>query len=129
MLDAGVVEESTSAWSSPMVIVKKKDGSNRICVDYRKLNSRTKFDAYPMPRIDDLLDAIGQSPYLTTIDLMRGYWQVPMSKDDREKMAFSSPYNLKSCRLDCVEPLRRFNVSWTMCYVERRNMQVFIWTI
>ena len=94
MIDMGVVEESTSAWSSPMVIVKKKDGTNRICVDYRKLNSWTKFDAYPMPRIDDLLDAIGQSPYLTTIDLMKGYWQVPMNEDDKEKTAFTSQLGL-----------------------------------
>ena len=92
MLNTG--EESTIAWSSLMVIIKKKDRSNRICVDYRKLNSRTKFDAYPMPCIDDLLDATGQSLYLTTIDLMKGYWQVLMNKDDKEKTTFSSPLEL-----------------------------------
>ena len=103
MKDDGIIEESTSEWASPLVIVKKKDGSNRICVDYRKLNAKIKFDAYPMPRIDDLLDNIGQSKYLTTLDLMKGYWQVQMDERDKEKTAFTSPldyYNLQQCRLD-----------------------------
>lgn len=94
LLDSGVVEESSSAWASPIVVVGKKDGSNRICVDYRKLNAQTKFDAYPMPRIDEMLDAIGQSQYLTTLDLAKGYWQVPMEPEDREKTAFTSPLGL-----------------------------------
>ena len=94
MKDDGIVEESTSEWASPLVIVKKKDGSNRICVDYWKLNAKTKFDAYPMPRIDDLLDNIGQSKYLTTLDLMKGYWQVQMDERDKEKTAFTSPLGL-----------------------------------
>ena len=94
LLKMGVVEESTSEWSSPMVIVKKKDGSNRICIDYRRLNAASKFDAYPMPWIDELLNQIGKSKYLTTIDLAKGYWQVPMKKEDKEKTAFSSPLGL-----------------------------------
>ena len=94
LLDAGVVEESTSEWSSPIVVVKKKDGTNRICVDYRKLNATSKFDAYPKPRIDEMLDAVGQSEYLTTLDLTKGYWQVPMKEEDKTKTAFSSPLGL-----------------------------------
>ena len=94
LLDAGVVEESTSEWSSPIVVVKKKDGTNRICVDYQKLNATSKFDAYPMPRIDEMLDAVGQSEYLTTLDLTKGYWQVPMKEEDKTKTAFSSPLGL-----------------------------------
>ena len=61
---------------------------------YQKLNSITKFDPYPMPRIDDMLDAIGQSSFITTLDLAKGYWQVPMKNDDKEKTAFSSPLGL-----------------------------------
>ena len=75
-------------------MVKKKDGSNRICVDYRKLNAVTKFDAYPMPRIDEMLDAIGNAKYISTLDLAKGYWQIPMDKQDCEKTAFSSPLGL-----------------------------------
>ena len=75
-------------------MVKKKDGSNRICVDYRKLNAVTKFDAYPMPRIDEMLDAIGNAKYISTLNLAKGYWQIPMDKQDCEKTAFSSPLGL-----------------------------------
>ena len=94
LLESGVVEPSSSDWASPIVVVGKKDGSNRICIDYRKLNAQARFDAYPMPRIDDMLDAIGQAHYLTTIDLAKGYWQVPMAKEDKPKTAFTSPLGL-----------------------------------
>ena len=60
-------------------------------MDYRKLNAVTKFDAYLMPLIDEMLDLIGQSRYLSTVDLMKGYWQVPMEDVDKEKTAFTSP--------------------------------------
>ena len=71
MLEEGVIEPSTSEWSSPIVIVKK-DGDIRLCIDYQKVNAKNKFDAYPMPRIDEMLDNIGQSCYITTLDLMKG---------------------------------------------------------
>lgn len=94
LLDQGLVEESASEWSSPLVIVKKKDGGNRICVDYRKVNTVTKFDSYPMPRVDEMLDAVGKAQFITTLDLAKGYWQVPLHPADREKTAFSSPLGL-----------------------------------
>ena len=94
LLDAGIVEESSTEWSSPLVIVKKKFGSNCISVDYRKLNAANKFDAYPVPWIDELLDNIRQSKYLTTLDLAKGYWQVPVAEEDKGKTAFSSPLGL-----------------------------------
>ena len=76
--------------TSPIVVVKKKDGDIRIYIDYRKLNALTKRDAYPMPRIDDILDELGQAKYITTLDLAKGYWQVLGNLQDQEKTAFSS---------------------------------------
>ena len=77
MLEEGIIEPSMSEWCSPIVPVKKKDGSLRLCVDYRRLNSVSQSDAYPMPRVDDLIDQLGGAYYITTMDLTRGYWQVP----------------------------------------------------
>ena len=90
----GIVKESESEWSSPMVIVMKKDSKIRICVDFQKLNQFTKFNAYPLPCIDDLLDTVGRAKYLTTLDLAKGYWQVPIYEEDEAKTAFSSPIGL-----------------------------------
>lgn len=69
-------------------MVGKKGGDKRLCVDYRKLNKLTKVDAYPLPRIDDLLDSLGGATWFTTLDLASGYWQVSMHEDDIEKTTF-----------------------------------------
>nr|XP_024655059.1 uncharacterized protein LOC112430808 [Maylandia zebra] len=94
MLRMGVIEESHSAWCSPIVLVAKKDGSIRFCVDYRRVNEVSRFDAYPMPRVDELLDRLGTARFFTTLDLTKGYWQIPLSAEAREKTAFSTPYGL-----------------------------------
>ena len=91
MLSSGIIEPSTSEWSAPIVLVKKKDGSMRLCVDYRRFNQISKSDAYPMPRVDDLIDRVGKSTYISTLDLTRGYWQVPVAEIDRPKTAFATP--------------------------------------
>ena len=94
MLERGIVQPSSSPWSSPVVIVSKKDGTKRFCVDYRKLNAITKMDAYPLPRIDDALDMLANKEYFTSLDLISGYWQVKMADDSVEKTAFSTPDGL-----------------------------------
>ncbi|CAJ0924600.1 unnamed protein product [Ranitomeya imitator] len=94
MLDLGVIEESHSAWSSPIVLIPKPDGSIRFCNDFRKLNAVSKFDAYPMPRVDELIDRLGKARYITTLDLTKGYWQIPLAEAAREKTAFATPEGL-----------------------------------
>ena len=88
MLDRGVIEPCQSSWASPVVLVTKKDGTTRFCIDYHKLNDVTKKDAYPLPRIDDTLDALRGSMYFSTLDLYSGYWQVEMDQRDIDKIAF-----------------------------------------
>ncbi|MGL4504143.1 MAG: reverse transcriptase family protein, partial [Aeromonas sobria] len=87
MLELGVIEESHSDWASPIVLVPKTDGSVRFCVDYRKVNAVSKFDAYPMPRVDELLDRLGSARFYSTVDLTKGYWQIPLSPLSKEKTA------------------------------------------
>ena len=99
MQEEGIIESSQSEWSSPMVLVKKKDGTLRMCIDYRRLNSVSEADAYPMPRIDDLIDSLGKAKYITTIDLTRGYWQVPVAMESRPKTAFTTPLGLFQFRV------------------------------
>ena len=99
MQEAGVIEPSNSPWSSPVVMVRKKDGSLRFCVDYRELNKVTRKDTFPLPRVDDLLDQIGQSKYFTTLDLASGYWQIRVAPSSREKTAFVTPHGLLQFRV------------------------------
>ncbi len=94
LLDKRLIEPSDSPWSSPVVLVSKKDGSKRLCLDYRKLNECTVKDAYPLPRIDDSLDALSGAKYFSTLDLASGYWQVELDPEAKAKSAFSTPSGL-----------------------------------
>ena len=89
-----MIQPSDSPWSPPIVLAKKKDGSVRFCIDYRKVNSVTWKDAYPLPRIDDTLDTLAGSKLFSTLDLITGYWQVEIAEQDRAKTAFTTPEGL-----------------------------------
>ena len=88
MKEEGIIRSSQSPSASPVVLIKKKDGSIRFCIDYRKLNLITTRDVYPLPRIDDSLAALQTGAWFTTLDLTAGYHQIPMEEDSKDKIAF-----------------------------------------
>ena len=94
LLDSQVIRESSSPYASPIVLVKKKDGSLRMCVDYRQLNSKTRKDAFPLPRIEETLDSLSGARWFSTLDLASGYNQVPVAEKDKQKTAFCTPFGL-----------------------------------
>lgn len=99
MLGIGAIEPGSSEWSSPVVLIPKNDGTQRFCIDYRKVNAVTKTDAYPIPRLEDCIDRIGQARFVTKLDLLKGYWQVPLSERAQEVSAFVTHDALYRCRV------------------------------
>ena len=91
MLDAGIIRISKSPWSAPVILIKKKDGNYRMCVDFRKLNAQTITQSWPIPRVQDILDDLAGSVWFSSIDLKSGFWQILMEDDSIEKSAFSTP--------------------------------------
>ena len=89
-----IIRPSDSPWASPVVIVAKKDGTCRFCVDYRKLNEATTKNAYPIPRVDENLDALAGNSWFSSLGLASGYWQVEMAESDKQKTAFVTKYGL-----------------------------------
>ena len=90
LIKSGRIVHSTSPYSAPVVIIRKKNGTLRLCIDYRRLNAKTIKDAYPLPQIDFILDQFSGSQFFSTMDLSNGYWQIPINEADRPKTAFST---------------------------------------
>ena len=90
MLETNVIRPSLSPYASPIVLVRKKDGKLRFCIDYRKLNSKTVKDAHSLPTIEETLDSLVGACYFTSLDLKAGYWQVELAEEDKEKTAFTA---------------------------------------
>lgn len=129
MLENNIIQPSCSPWAAPVVLVRKRDGGLRFCVDYRKLNDVTRKDAYPLPRIDDALDSLNKACWFSTLDLASGYWQVELDPRDKHKTAFITrqglfEFNVLSFGL-CNSPstfqrlmdLVLADLQWTTCLV------------
>ena len=125
MLTGGQIEASDSPWSSPVVLVTKKDGGTRFCVDYRRLNDVTVKDAYPLPRIDDTLDMLAGKQWFSTLDLASGYWQVSLSQEARIKTAFATHSGLFQFR---VMPFGLCNAPATFERLMDRVLQGLRWS-
>ena len=94
MLEMGIIEPSQSPYISPVVLVKKSEQSIRFCIDFRNLNKMTVFDAEPIQNPDEIFSKLANCKYLTKNDLSKGYWQIRLTEDRKEKTAFGTPYGL-----------------------------------
>ena len=91
MLADGIIEPSRSPWSSPVVLVRKKNGKRRFCIDFRRVNQVTRRDAYPLPQVEATLSKLREARFISTLDLTNGYWQVPLAPENRPITAFTVP--------------------------------------
>ena len=94
LLQKGLIKPSNSPWSSLVVVVERKNGKLRLCIDYRKLNNVTKKDSYPLPRIDDILETLSGSQWFSSLDLANGFWQVELDPTTKEKTAFTTKFGI-----------------------------------
>ncbi len=137
LLSHDVIEESCGPWASPVVLVKKKDGSYRFCIDFRKLNAVTVKDSYPLPRASEALDSLAGACWFSTMDLSSGYWQVELDPNDREKTAFntgSALYQFKVMPMGLTNAPPTFQrlmelvlrgLHWKVCLVYLDDVLVF----
>lgn len=137
MLDLGVIEPSTSEWAAPVVFAPKKDGSLRFCVDYRRLNAVTVRDSYPIPRMDECIDSLGDERVFSTLDCNSGYWQVQIPEQDRDKTTFVThhglfqythmPFGLRNApaTFQRAMDIVLSSVKWNFCLVYLDDIVVF----
>ena len=128
MLNAGVIEPASTEWASSVVLVPKRR-SLRFCVDYRRFNANTAADSYPLPRMDDGIDSLGDAAVFTTLDCNSGYWQIPVAPKDRDKITFTTymgmfrhlrmPFGLKGAPATFQRALDTIlsGVRWQICLV------------
>ena len=128
MFDNGVVSKSNSPWASPVVLAKKSDGTWRFCVDYRGLNRVTKKDAYPLPPIQTILDALGikDARVWSTMDAASGFWQLSIKEDNREKTAFATMYGLYEFN---VMPFGLHGAPAAFCRAMDETLRDLLWRI
>jgi len=119
MLKMGIIEESTSPWSSPIILIPKKDNTVRFTIDYRKVNAKSYIDSYPLPRIDDLIDKIGSAKYITKFDISKAFWQIPLAEESKPISAFITPsglYQFNTLPFGLVQRHRASVASCKKCY-------------
>ena len=124
LLDEGFIRPSMSPWGAPVVLAKKKDGTLRFCIDYRNLNKVTKKDAYPLPRIEECLDTLHGMVLFCSMDMAKGYWQVPMDSDSIEKTAFTTHVGLFEWN---VLPFGLCNAPATFCRLMEMVLADIVW--
>jgi hypothetical protein len=130
MEEHGIIEKSRSDWSSPCILVPKSDGSYRFCTDFLKVNSVTKSDVYPIPRIEDCIDKVGVAKYVSKFDLLKGYWQVPLTERAKEISAFVTPdglyqYNVIPYAVQNEKCSSYFSKTSKSCFERSRGLYSF----
>jgi len=137
----GVIKPSQSEWSFPVVMVPKPDGSPRFCVDYRRLNDVTVKDTYPLPRMDDCIDFLGEASVFSMLDCNSGYWKIPVAVEDQDKTTFTChegtykyirlPFGLTSAPAPFLWAIDKIlsGVKWKTCLVYLDDVVVFSRTV
>lgn len=129
MLELGVVEPSNSPYSTPLIVVRKKDNTNRYCLDFRKINKQTVFDAEPMPKHDVLMSKMSGSLYFSKLDLSKGFWQIPLDKESREITAFPTSkglFQFTKMPFGVVNASATFNRMMRMLFSTQANVETFV---